>query len=352
MCPMEHIEPHIDIFPSEKMDADELVHYLAQNSLSNAEAHYLSEVLLNALDKKEQALEDVSRLEIEHKLSYEEANLLFIENIKASNEVSRLEKELNKSIKEAEYFLNLSNQFEKDANNFKLEKEQALKEVSRLKLELTESEKKLLEMSFETTTKLVQARIENFQQSSIETVSLTVKLLDCQSRLEQTRVNHSDFKIKSDKELQIIKQEKEKVEALVFRIQADLNKSLVEKEQLLRIIQKLEVEALDINLEGLSSLFEIETAYNLSDTGFESFCHTLVQANNIASTPDTSVIEPTTDPSRLIDFVRSRHIKEKTIHECFVFAVDKLIEKHYEQRGLGKSISKLRRHFPDTCFIS
>ena len=69
------------------MDIDKLVHYLGQNTLNDSEAHYLSEKVLDLQDDLENALNDVSRLEIEHKLSQEEADRLFNENEKVKNEI-------------------------------------------------------------------------------------------------------------------------------------------------------------------------------------------------------------------------------------------------------------------------
>ena len=84
------------------MDIDELVRFLQKNILSNSEAHRLSEVVLNLRYDLEKALNDVSRLEIEHRLSYEEADRLFVQNFKNVNEIETLKTKLHVSKTELE----------------------------------------------------------------------------------------------------------------------------------------------------------------------------------------------------------------------------------------------------------
>ena len=61
---------------------------------------------------------------------------------------------------------------------------------------------------------------------------------------------------KSGEELSHLAKQKEALEALVYQLERDFRQSLFQQKQLLKRIQKLEIEAFESNLDGLSSLFE------------------------------------------------------------------------------------------------
>ena len=79
------------------MDIDKLVHYLGQNNLKDSEACYLSDFVLDLQDDLEKAKNDVSRLKIEHSLSYEEADHLFVKNEEAQTKIDSLKSKLHLS---------------------------------------------------------------------------------------------------------------------------------------------------------------------------------------------------------------------------------------------------------------
>ena len=84
------------------MDIDKLVNYLGQNNLKDSEACYLSDFVLDLQDDLEKALSDVSRLKLEHRLSYEEADRLFGENEKAQTKIDSLQSKCHISKKQLE----------------------------------------------------------------------------------------------------------------------------------------------------------------------------------------------------------------------------------------------------------
>ena len=77
------------------MNIDQFVSYLAEKNLNDSEAQYLSEFVLDLQSDLKKALNDVSRLEIEHRLSFEEADRLFNENEKVKNEKEALKTRLH-----------------------------------------------------------------------------------------------------------------------------------------------------------------------------------------------------------------------------------------------------------------
>ena len=79
------------------MDINKYVHYLGQNTLNDSEAQYLYEKVLDLQDDLEKTLNDVSMLEIEHRLSYEETDRLFVQNMKNRNEIETLKTKLHVS---------------------------------------------------------------------------------------------------------------------------------------------------------------------------------------------------------------------------------------------------------------
>ena len=100
-------------------------------------------------------------------------------------------------------------------------------------------------------------------------------------------------------------------------------------EQLLKRIQKLEVEAFESNLNGLSCLFETGQTQNLEIKDFGYHCKTSVNEINISSNA-TKMVNTRQVP------ISFSHMKDRAEHERLAFAVDKLIEGHYKQNGIGK----------------
>ena len=375
-------------------------------------------------------VEDNERLQIEHKLSFDEANRLWIENIQALykiskfeadiiqikqertqalNENSKLKAELSAFKKEQDHALDIQalykiSKFEADITQIKQQRTQALNEYSKLEAELSASQKER-DQAFDDASKLrsklgrcdtekeqafteisrlkkdlsrsmdecllLQQTLKEKQiefkereeekQAKFETIrqqkdSLQAKIFECQARLEQTRLDKVECQtrlnqtlvdktnILSKKDLWPLTKQKETLEALVYQLEIDFRQACSEQEQLLKRIQKLEVEAFESNLNGLSCLFETGQKQNLEIKDFGYHCKSSVNEINISSN-ETEMVNAKQVP------ISFSHMKDRAEHERLAFAVDKLIEGHYKQNGIGKFFKIFKMNFPDACHI-
>lgn len=114
------------------MNTDQLMSYLAQNNLNDAEAQYLSEFVLDLQYDLEKALDDVSRLEVEHRLSYEEADRLFVQNMKNRYEIETLKTILHVSKTELGIQLVEKDKLKQEAITYAKEKNDASSKIASL----------------------------------------------------------------------------------------------------------------------------------------------------------------------------------------------------------------------------
>ena len=309
------------------------------------------------LDK---ALDDASRLrsKLESGLSQSKEELT-----QALYECSKLKAELIEFKKEREQAFDDASRLRSKLSRCDTEKEQAFTELSRLKTELSESkdESILLQQTLSEKQANFKEREEErrtkFEKIRQEKDSLQAKIFECQARLEQARLDKvecqsrlEETRVKisilpnSDKDLLHWAKQKEALEALVYQLEIDFRQSLFQQEQLLKRIQKLEVEAFESNLNGLSCLFETGQKQNLEIKDFGYHSKTSVNEINISSNA-TEMVNTKQVPMSFI------HMKDRAEHERLAFAVDKLIEGHYKQNGIGKFFKIFKMNFPDACHI-
>ena len=85
-------------------------------------------------------VEDNERLKVKHKLSFDEANRLWIENTQALYIISKLESKLNQSKHERTLALNECSKLKTDLSESKIELDKALDDTSRLRSKLNRCE--------------------------------------------------------------------------------------------------------------------------------------------------------------------------------------------------------------------
>ena len=95
---------------------------------------------MNTDESLRKLVEDNERLKIEHKLSFDEANRLWIEHTQALYVISKLESKLNQSKHERTSALNECSNLKTDLSESKIELNKALDDASRLRSKLSRCE--------------------------------------------------------------------------------------------------------------------------------------------------------------------------------------------------------------------
>ena len=170
----------------------------------------------------------------------------------------------------------------------------------------------------------------SFDQVRREKDALQVNLFDTMARLESAKILNQN-----------LMQEKIETEALLSKIQTELNHSLSQQKNLHKSIQKLELEVFETRFEGIATLFE--------DTQ-----QTLEQKDVAAEASEPKEIVPNStncieNQSKTI--LPSLHFKDRVDHEKLINSVEYLIERHYTNKGFGQFYGVFLKHFPDACHI-
>ena len=288
------------------MDIDKLVHYLGQNNLKDSEACYLSDFVLDLQDDLEKALNDVSRLKVEHRLSYEEADRLFVKNEEAQNKIDSIKSKLELSQKQLEDQLG-------EIKMLKKENKKYADEVSSLQSRLSISA---------VHTSSLNLKLELHDSKKAEEIDLL------QKSIKEMQNTNSDIVKKSEEKTKTIRKEQKLAQDFAANLQCKLEKSLIEQKRLLHHIQKLEIEVFDANFEGFSTLFEPE-----------------------CPEPNLEKIDSIPNQIPKETCLPVQHFRAFSQHEQLVSSVMESIDKHYRNRGFGKYFRYVENNFPGTCCI-
>ena len=127
---------------SPQMDMEYYLYNLTHNNLLPNQAYYLSGLFRKTLHEKDQALQDISRLNIEKDEALEDISRLEVEKDEALEDISRLEVEKDEALEDVSR-LKIEHRLSFDeANRLLKENQDALSEISWLKKELNLKEKK------------------------------------------------------------------------------------------------------------------------------------------------------------------------------------------------------------------
>ena len=288
------------------MDIAKLVHYLGQNNLKDSEACYLSDFVLDLQDDLEKALSDVSRLKLEHRLSYEEADRLFGENEKAQAKIDSLNSKYHLFQKQ------LEDQFG-EIEILRKENKKYADQVSSLQIRLSLSAVK---------TSSLNLKLEMHDLKKAEEMNLL------QESMKKLRDSNLDIAKKSEEKAKKVRKEQKVAEDFASSLQTKLEESLSEQKLLLHRIQKLDIEVFESNLDGFANLFESECA----ESNMEKIDFIPKQRHEEKCLP-------------------VHHFRAVSLHEQLVSSVMGSIDKHYRNRGFGKYCRYLENNFPDTCCI-
>ena len=154
---------------------------------------------------------------------------------------------------------------------------------------------------------------------------LQIELSEKQVRLDLLRAENEDLTLKSSTQLAKLEKDKQDIEVLVAKLQIELEQSLKEQAKLFKRVQNLDIQVLEVNLEGFSNLFEC----------FEQN----LEKDFVPKHPSKGTC------------LSVQHFRVVSEHEQLVSSVMQSIDKHYRNRGFGKYFSYVENNFPGTCCI-